>query len=93
MDESKLKCGLLDFEKVLDEYRRVTNYEKGSFDPTIGALFTSRLNQKIKEQLFCLISNPTYPKNKVENELVTYVETYTKLLSYIIKDLEKAPVT
>ena len=93
MDESKVQCGPLDFERVLDEYSRVVKYKKGSFDPTVGAHFTSELNGKIREKLYCLIANPTYPKNKVNSELDTYVKTYTNLLAWIIKDSEKAPVT
>ena len=93
LQEIELKCGPLDFERVLDEYSRVVKYKKGSFDPTVGAHFTSELNGKIREKLYCLIANPTYPKNKVNSELDTYVKTYTNLLAWIIKDSEKAPVT
>ena len=92
MDESKVQCGPLDFESVLDQYSRVVKYKKGSFDPIIGEHLTNELNSKIQEQLYCLIANPTYPKNEVESELDTYVKTYTSLLAWIIKNLEKAPV-
>ena len=93
MDESKVQCGPLDFERVLDQYSRVVNYKKGSFDPIIGAHFTNELNGKIRESLYCLIANPTFPKNKVKSELDTYVKIYTRALAWIIEDLEKAPVT
>ena len=93
MDESKVQCGILDFQRALDEYSRIVKYEKGSFDPTVGAHFVNELHCKIRENLYCLLSNPTYPKNKVTSELDAYVKTYTNLLSNIIKDLEKAPVT
>ena len=93
LQEIELKCGPLDFERVLDEYSRVVKYKKGSFDPIFGAHFTSELTGKIRESLYCLIANPSYPKNKVKSELDTYVKIYTKLLFWIIKDLEKAPVT
>ena len=93
MDESKVQCGILDFERVLDEYSRVVKYKKGSFDPTVATHFTNELNCEIRESLYCLMANPTYPKNKVTSELDAYVKTYTNLLSYIIRDLEKAPVT
>ena len=93
MDESKVQCGPLDFERVLDEYSRVVKYKKGSFDPTVGAHFTSELNGKIREKLYCLIANPTYPKNKVKSELDGYVKIYTQILFDIIKNVEGAPVT
>ena len=93
MDESKVQCGPLDFEKVLDQYSRVVNYKKGSFDPTIGAHFTNQLNGRLRESLYCLMALPTHPRTKVNSELDTYVKTYTNLWAWIIKDLEKAPVT
>ena len=93
LQDSEVKCGPQDLERTLVEYSRITNYKSGSFDSTVGAHFANELNTKIKENLYCLIANPTYPKNKVTSELEAYVKTYTNLLSYIIRDLEKAPVT
>ena len=49
MDESKVQCGPLDFEKVLNDYSRVVKYKKGSFDPIVGAHFTNELNGRIRQ--------------------------------------------
>ena len=49
MDESKVQCGPLDFESVLNDYSRVVKYKKGSFDPIVGAHFTNELNGRIRQ--------------------------------------------
>merc|ERR1711997_1033331 len=71
--------GIFDLERALAEYSYVTSYQSGNLNPTIATYFTTELNGKIKENLYCLISRSS--GNQVANELDTYVNVYTQLLS------------
>jgi hypothetical protein len=78
-EKSTVDCGIFDLERALAEYSYVTSYQSGNLNPTIGTYFTTELNGKIKENLYCLISRSS--GNQVANELDTYVNVYTQLLS------------
>merc|ERR1711935_988060 len=78
-EKSTVDCGTFDLERALAEYSYVTSYQSGNLNPTIGTYFTTELNGKIKENLYCLISRSS--GNQVANELDTYVNVYTQLLS------------
>ena len=43
-------------ERALAEYSYITNYQRDNLNPTIGTYFTTELNGKIKENLYCLVS-------------------------------------
>jgi len=78
-EKSTVDCGTFDLERALAEYSYVTSYQSGNLNPTIATYFTTELNGKIKENLYCLISRSS--GNQVANELDTYVNVYTQLLS------------
>jgi len=78
-EASNVDCGIYDFENALSEYGYVTDYYKANLDPAIATYFTTELNGAIKEKLYCLISRAS--GNQEANELDTYVNVYTQLLS------------
>ena len=55
-ETSTVDCGVHNFEDALTEYSYVTQYHKDNLDPIIGTYFTTELNGKIKENLYCLVS-------------------------------------
>jgi len=78
-ETSRVSCGLSDLERTLYEYGYVTDYNRSDLDPTIGKYFTSELNSAIKENLYCLVKRAS--ANQKANEVDTYVNVYTQLLS------------
>jgi len=78
-ENSRVDCGVYDLDRVVQEYGYVTDYSKTNLDPKIGVYFTSELNAAIKENLYCLTSKSS--DNQNANEVDTYVNVYTQLLS------------
>jgi len=78
-EDSYLTCNSLNLDEALEEYSYVTNYNRASLNPVIASYFTTELNGKIKENLYCLISRSS--GNQEANELDTYINVYTQLLS------------
>ena len=85
VEKSHVECSVYDFDRALAEYSFVSNYKTTNFDPTFGVYFTSELNLKIEENLFCLKS---HSENQVVSDLFAYVKVYTSLLSEKIAALE-----
>lgn len=56
-EPSQVTCGKYDLQEALDEYGYVVHYEIDNLNPTIGTYFTTELNGKIKENLYCLVSS------------------------------------
>jgi hypothetical protein len=54
-EKSIVDCGTFDLERALAEYSYVTSYQSGNLNPTIATYFTTELNGKIKENLYCLV--------------------------------------
>ena len=54
-EKSTVDCGTFDLERALAEYSYVTSYQSGNLNPTIATYFTTELNGKIKENLYCLV--------------------------------------
>ena len=52
---SYLTCNSFNFDEALEEYSDVTNYNRASLNPVIASYFTTELNGKIKENLYCLV--------------------------------------
>jgi len=78
-EDSFVDCGSDNLEEALAEYSYVTQYQRDNLDPVIGTYFTTELNGKIKENLYCLISRSS--GNQEANILDTYINVYTQLLS------------
>jgi len=78
-EDSFVDCGNDNLEEALAEYSYVTQYQSDNLDPVIGTYFTTELNGKIKENLYCLISRSS--GNQDANVLDTYINVYTQLLS------------
>lgn len=78
-EDSFVDCGNDNLEEALAEYSYVTQYQRDNLDPLIGTYFTTELNGKIKENLYCLISKSS--GNQEANVLDTYINVYTQLLS------------
>ena len=56
-EDSFLTCNSFNLDEALEEYSYVTNYDRASLNPVIASYFTTELNGKIKENLYCLVSH------------------------------------
>ena len=57
---SYLTCNSFNFDEALEEYSDVTNYNRASLDLVFASYFTTKLNGKIKENLYCLVSTRVF---------------------------------
>ena len=79
LEDSQLECGLLDLERALDEYSRVTD-PNSNLNPMIKRFMSNELNDVIKENLNCLLSR-NYGDQDVVNELESSLKIFSDLLS------------
>ena len=56
-EESKVDCGLPNLETTLTEYGYVTDHQYSSLSSGVATYYVSELNSKLKENLYCLVSN------------------------------------
>ena len=79
IENSKLTCGLEDFENTLKLYSEVLNERFLSLNPIMAEVLATELNVHIKEALHCLISEST--GNRLVKDLIGYIDMYTYHLS------------
>ena len=56
-EKARVDCGAHDLEKTLTEYGYVTDYNFNSLDPILNSYYVEELNSRLKENLYCLVSN------------------------------------
>ena len=76
---SLVKCGLDDINMVLEEYKEVTDYKNSNLNPTLSAVLSFEINEKIKKKLYDLISRKS--ENPVVKDLIAQIKIFTDHLS------------
>ena len=79
IEYSQLECGLLDFERAVDEYSKITD-PNSNLNPMMKRLLSNELKDVIQENLNCLLSR-NYGDQDVVNELESSLKIFYDLLS------------
>ena len=79
-DLNPLACEIEDLESALFEYRNVINFPRGKMNTNLATFVTMELDEKIKENLYCLISR------RSGNQAVIDLESFTKIYSQLVSE-------
>ena len=66
-------------DMVLEEYKEVTDYKKSNLNPTLSAVLSLEVNEKIKKNLYEVISVKS--QNPVVKDLIAHIKIFTDNLS------------
>ena len=75
---SRVKSGLYEMNMVLEEYKEVSDFKNSKLNPTLSAVLSFDINEKIKITLYELISKSENPEVK---DLIAQIKTFTDYLS------------
>ena len=79
---SWVKCGHYDLNIVLEEYKEVTDFKNSHLNPTLSAVLSFEINEKMKKKLYDLISRKSEKsENPAVKDLIAQIKIFTEHLS------------